>query len=129
MLVGVFLLALFVAKGCQEKQVRVTEEQAVEKANAAIDFEPTYTQVRLLRQGVDRKAFWFVSLSRPIGFSGDRADLFEALAVVEIDARTGEITSVKEQSAEDTRAAKKEAALRDEDEAVRLKLQELQGRS
>ena len=94
-------------------------------ANKQIDFEPTYTQVRLLRQGINRKAYWFVSLSIPIGFQGDRADLFAALSVVEIDAQTGEVTSIKSQSAEDTAKAKEEAARRDEDAAVQEKLREL----
>ena len=83
-----------------------------------VDFEPTYTQVRLLRQGINRKAYWFVSLSIPIGFDGDRPDLFAALAVVQIDAASGEIVSIKEQSAEETKKAKQEAARRDVDEAA-----------
>ncbi len=32
-----------------------------------VDFEPTYTQVRFIRQGINRAPFWFVSLSIPIG--------------------------------------------------------------
>lgn len=124
-LVGVLALAFFVAKGCQERQVQVTEEQAVATAEKAVDFDPSYVQVRLLRQGINRQAVWFVSLSIPIGFDGDRADLFKELTVVQIDARTGEVTKIEEQSAEDAKAAQVEAARRDEGELVREKLQEV----
>jgi hypothetical protein len=96
----------------------------VATANAQVDFEPTFTQVRLLRQGINRKAYWFVSLSIPIGFQGDRPDLFAALSVVEIDAKTGRVTSIQQQSAKDTAKAKAEAARRDVDEAVQEKLRE-----
>ena len=68
MLGGILVLAFFVAKGRQDEQVAVTQEDAVATANEAVDFEPTFTQVRLLRQGINRKAYWFVSLSIPIGF-------------------------------------------------------------
>ena len=123
-LVGLLALAFFVAKGCQERQVRFTQEEAVAKANEAVDFEPTYTQVRLLRQGINRKAYWFVSLSIPIGFDGDRPDLFAALSVVQIDATSGEIAKIEEQSAEEANKAKVEAARRDQEEAVQQKIEE-----
>ncbi len=123
-LLGVLGLAFVVAKGCQDEQVQVTQEEAVEIANDEVDFEPTYTQVRLLRQGINRQAFWFVSLSVPVGFSGDRPDLFEALTVVEIDAKSGDVSSVKNQSAEDTAAAKAEAKKRDQEAEVQQKLDE-----
>ncbi len=121
---GILVLAFFVAKGCQDEQVAVTQEDAVATANEALDFEPTFTQVRLLRQGINRKAYWFVSLSIPIGFDGDRPDLFAALSVVKIDAGSGEIASIQEQSAEETKKAKAEAARRDQDEAVQQKIEE-----
>ena len=124
MLAGILVLAFFVAKGCQDRQVQVTQDEAVATANEQVDFEPTYTQVRLLRQGINRKAFWFVSLSIPIGFNGDRPDLFAALAVVQIDATSGDVDSIKLQSAKETKAAKAEAARRDEDEAVQDKIEE-----
>jgi hypothetical protein len=123
-LAGILVLALVVAKGCQDRQVKLTQEEAVEKAKEVVDFKPTYIQVRLLRQGINRKAFWFVSLSIPIGFQGDRADLFAALSVVEIDATSGEVTSIKSQSAEETARMKREAAERDQDAEVQEKLRE-----
>ncbi|MDP9227631.1 MAG: hypothetical protein M3M99_01095 [Actinomycetota bacterium] len=121
---AILVLAFAVSKGCQDREVAFTQEDAVAKASASVDFEPTFTQVRLLRQGINRKAYWFVSLSRPIGFDGDRPDLFEALAVVKIDASDGEVTEIKLQSAKDTAKAKAEAARRDEDQAVQQKLQQ-----
>ncbi|MSO40935.1 MAG: hypothetical protein EXQ70_03420 [Solirubrobacterales bacterium] len=124
-LAAILVVAFVVAKGCQDLEVQVTQEEAVASANEQVDFTPTYTQVRLLRQGINRKAFWFVSLSRPIGFQGDRPDLFAALAVVEIDAKTGEVTSNKEQSAKETAKAVAEAARRDVDAAVRQRLREV----
>lgn len=120
----ILVLAFVVAKGCQDSQVKLTEEEAVATANAQVDFEPTYTQVRLLRQGINRKAYWFVSLSIPIGFQGDRPDLFAALSVIKIDAKTGQVVENKQQSAEDTKKAKLEAARRDDAEAVQEKLRE-----
>ena len=44
--------------------------------------------------------------------------------MVEIDAGNGEIASIQEQSAEDTKKAKAEAARRDQDEAVQQKIEE-----
>lgn len=123
-LLGILVVAFFVAKGCQDRQVAVTQEEAVTIAKEQVGFEPTYTQVRLLRQGINRQAFWFVSLSIPIGFSGDRPDLFAALTVVEIDAKTGEVASIKEQSPEDTKKAEAEAARRDDAAVVQQKLEE-----
>jgi len=120
----IFVLCIVVAKGCQNDQVKFTQEEAVAKAKESVDFKPTFTQVRLLRQGINRQAFWFVSLSIPIGYSGDRPDLFAALSVVQIDAKSGEVIGIKQQDAKETEKAKAEAARRDEDGAVLEKLQE-----
>lgn len=103
-ILGVLAVALVLAKGCQDSQVRITQERAVETARDQIDFKPTLTQVRLLRQGLTRKPFWFVSLSIPIG-DEDAPDGYRRLAVVEVDARTGEVESVKAQDpAQDVKA-------------------------
>ena len=47
--------------------------------------------------------------------------------MVEIDARTGEVAKIQEQSEEDTQGGEAEAARRDQDEAVQQKLQESGG--
>jgi hypothetical protein len=88
--VGVLLLAFFVARGCQQSQVRITKEQAVATAEREVDFEPDRTQIRLLRQGLTSRPYWIVSLSTP----GRQADTFSRLAVVKIDANTGKVDDV-----------------------------------
>ena len=84
------LLAFFVARSCQQSQVRITKEQAVATAEREVDFEPRRTQVRLLRQGLNSRPYWIVSLSTP----GREADTFSRLAVVKIDANDGEVADV-----------------------------------
>lgn len=91
---AVLLFAFFVARGCQQDQVRVSKEQALVTAKEQIDFTPQNTQIRLLRQGLDTRPFWIVSLSIPKGDSDDR---FSRLALVHIDANTGEVTKVEQQ--------------------------------
>jgi peptidase YpeB-like protein len=83
-------LAFVVARSCQQAQVRLTKEQAIERAEREVDFTPTRTVVRLLRQGLGSKPFWIVSLSIP-----RRDDEgYRRLAVVRIDANTGKVTEV-----------------------------------
>jgi hypothetical protein len=86
----VLLLAFFVARGCQQSQVRITKEQAVATAEREVDFEPRRTQIRLLRQGLTSRPFWIVSLSTP----GPQEGTFTRLAVVKIDANTGKVDEV-----------------------------------
>jgi hypothetical protein len=93
--VGVLLLAFFVAKGCQDAQVRITQQDAVATAKRQIHFKPTLTVVRLLRQGLNRRPFWIVSLSIPIG-DATNPHGFRSLAVVKVDANTGKVDSVEE---------------------------------
>jgi hypothetical protein len=88
-IVLLLILCFFVARTCQQSQIRVTQEQAIATAKDRVRFEPEDTQIRLLRQGLDREPFWVVSLSIP---SGDNT--FSALAVVRIDANTGEVVQV-----------------------------------
>jgi hypothetical protein len=91
--VAVFLLAFFVARSCQQAQVRVGKDQAIEIAEREIDFAPTRTQIRFLRQGISREPFWFVSMGIPLP---DDEERFSKLAVVKIDANTGKVVSVDE---------------------------------
>jgi hypothetical protein len=86
----VLLLAFFVARSCQQSQVRITKEQAVATAEREVDFDPRRTQIRLLRQGLTSRPYWIVSLSTP----GRKADTFTRLAVVKIDANTGKVDDV-----------------------------------
>ncbi len=92
-IVAVLVLAFVVAQTCQRSSIRLDKNQAIAKAKDQVDFKPTHTQIRLLRQGVPSKPFWVVSLSRP----GKAEGTFSALAVVRIDANTGKVETVKEQ--------------------------------
>jgi hypothetical protein len=89
-LVAVLVAAFVVAQTCQKEQVRVTKEQAIDTARDEVSFTPRRTQVRLLRQGLQSKPFWIVSLSVP----GEREDTFNRLATVRVDANTGEVVEV-----------------------------------
>ena len=84
------LFAFFVVRGCQEEEIRISQEQAVEIAREQVDFEPRRTQIRFLRQGLNGKPNWVVSLSIP----GANDNEFRRLAVVRIDANTGEVNGI-----------------------------------
>jgi len=88
--VGVLVLAFVISRGSQSE---VTQDQAVAKATEQVDFVPEDTQVRFLRQGIDRHPFWVVSLSTPS--KDDQTYLH--LAVLRIDAESGEIVEFREQ--------------------------------
>ena len=88
--VGVLLLAFVVAKSCQQSQIRYTKEQAVATAEREVDFEPRRTQVRLLREGLNSRPYWIVSLSVP----GEGDGEFRRLALVKLDANTGKVAEV-----------------------------------
>jgi hypothetical protein len=81
-----------VSQTCQKSQIRVTKEQAIASAERQVDFEPESTQVRLLRQGINSKPFWIVSLSVP-----RRDGAFKELAVVRLDANSGKVVDLKVQ--------------------------------
>jgi hypothetical protein len=92
--VAVFVLALVVARTCQEARVRVEKDQAIAIAKREVDFVPRETQIRFLRQGIGREPFWFVSLGVPIDDRDDGG--FSQLAVVKIDANTGKVDSIEQ---------------------------------
>ena len=96
-MIALVVLAAFVARSCQQSQIRSSKEQAIAIADRQIDFNPGSTQIRMLRQGLNRKPFWFVSLSDPIGSVVDPQG-FTRLVVVEIDANTGKVENVDNQS-------------------------------
>jgi hypothetical protein len=87
----VLVAAFVVAQTCQKDQVRVSEQQAIEIARDQVSFEPERTQVRMLRQGLGSKPFWIVALSIP----GQTEGTFRRIAVVRVDANTGEVTDVE----------------------------------
>jgi hypothetical protein len=90
-IVAVLVVAFVAAQTCQQSQIRIDKDQAIATAKQEIDFTPTRTQIRLLRQGITSEPYWIVSLSIPT----DRNDVFRKLALVKIDANSGKVHSVK----------------------------------
>jgi hypothetical protein len=90
-IVAVLAAAFVFAQTCQKDQLRVSKEQAIATARGEVDFSPERTQIRLLRQGINSKPFWIVSLSIP----GARQDTFRRLTVVRVDANTGKVEEVQ----------------------------------
>jgi hypothetical protein len=88
---GVLVLAFVVAQTCQKSSIRFNKAQAIAKAEAQVDFTPKREQIRFLRQGLNSKPYWVVSLSRP----GKRRGTFSELAVVRINGNTGRVEDVK----------------------------------
>lgn len=105
---ALILLAFLVSRSCQQSQIRVTKGQAIAIAKHQVHFKPKSTQIRLLRQGLNRKPFWFVSLSNPIGSPTD-PEGFTRLAVVKIDANTGTVEEVNKESAGPPSPAKRKS--------------------
>lgn len=92
-IVAVLVLAFIAAQTCQKSSIRLDKNQAIAKATQRVDFRPTRTQIRLLRQGITSTPYWVVSLSRP----GKRPDTFSELAVIRINANTGKVETVSQQ--------------------------------
>ena len=91
LLVALFVLTLGVSRSCQQSQVRISKEQAIAAAKARVAFAPRQTQVRFVRQGLNARPYWAVSLSVP-GSNGT----FRNLATVRVDANTGKVAAVTE---------------------------------
>lgn len=68
----------------------MTQERALVTARKQIDFTPNRTQIRLVRQGINSRPIWAVSLSIARGSSGG----YERVATVRIDANTGKVVAV-----------------------------------
>jgi hypothetical protein len=91
-LLVVLLAAFLVSRSCGSSGVEISQERAIAIAKRQLDFEPECVQVRVFRGGLRSQAFWAVSL-----WTLDRQGRFERVAVVQINATTGEVTSVNEQ--------------------------------
>jgi hypothetical protein len=102
--VAVLVLAFVVSRACQQAEIDVTQEEALAIATEQVDFEPEDPQIRLLRQGIDRAPYWIVSLST-LAPGGQR---YEELAVVRIDARTGEVVEFRQEEKKPERGVKGE---------------------
>jgi len=102
---AVFVFAFVVVRGCQQSQVRISEEQAIALAQEQVDFEPEHVQIRLLRQGLSSKPFWFVVLSVPT--QKDDSD-FAKLVQFRVDANTGEVEEVTQGEARQRKLRQKQ---------------------
>jgi hypothetical protein len=91
LLVGLFAVTLVVSRSCQQAQVRISKEHAIASARERVGFTPRRTQVRLVRQGLNARPYWAVSLSVP-----GRGGTFRRLATVRVDANTGKVAAVDE---------------------------------
>jgi hypothetical protein len=89
-IIAILAAAFVVAQTCQKSQIRLNKNQAIAKAEAQVGFTPKRVQIRLLRQGLNSKPFWIVSLSSP----GKRIGTFSELAVIRINANTGKVASI-----------------------------------
>jgi hypothetical protein len=88
---AVLVAATFlVAQSCQQSQIRFDQDRAIATARPQAGFEPTRTQVRLVRQGLDGHPYWAVSFSVPAP-SGDG---YTRLTTVRVDANTGKVDAV-----------------------------------
>ena len=92
LVIALVLVAAFVfAQTCQKDQVRVTKEQAIATAREQVSFTPQRAQIRLLRQGINSRPVWIVSLTIP----GETEDTFKRIALVRVNAHTGEVEDVE----------------------------------
>jgi len=78
------------AQSCQQRQVRLSQEQAIAKARPELGFKPEQTQIRLVRQGLTGRPYWAISFSVPAA-SGDG---YAKLTTVRVDANTGAIEAI-----------------------------------
>jgi hypothetical protein len=90
LVVGIFALSLVAAQTCQKRQIRVTKGAAVATATRAVDFKPTRTQVRFVRQGLNGHPYWAVSLAIPRR-SGKG---FERVTTARVDANNGKLVAL-----------------------------------
>ena len=85
-IVALLAVTFVAAQSCQQSQIRIEQEQAIELARPEAGFDPDRTQIRLVRQGLNGRPYWAISFSK---FSpGAR------VTTVRIDANTGKIEAV-----------------------------------
>ena len=89
LVVGLFAICLAVAASCQRHQIRITQQTAIVTATRHADFRPQRTQVRLVRQGLNGRPFWAISLSIP----AKNGNGYERVSVARVDANTGKLVA------------------------------------
>ncbi len=85
-----FAAALVFSLSCQRSQIRISKDQAITIALRQVDFQPTRTQIRFVRQGLQGAPYWAVSLSKP----SPNGRVYRRLAVIQLNANTGDVTKV-----------------------------------
>jgi hypothetical protein len=95
--VGLVALTFVASRSCQQDQIRITKEQAIATAERQVKFDPTRVQVRMLRQGLNSRPNWVVSLSIPRRGTTIAQEEFKELALIRVDANTGKVVDVKVQ--------------------------------
>jgi hypothetical protein len=96
--VAVLVALTFVAsRSCQQDQIRISKQQAIATAERQVQFNPTRVQIRMLRQGLNSRPNWVVSLSIPESRAVTPEQKFKELALVRVDANTGKVVDVKVQ--------------------------------
>lgn len=88
LLVVVLLFALLVSRSCGDNRPRVDSKEAIRIAKAQIDFTPAGVQVKNVPRSLQQRRVWVVSLYTGTPTAPEKCRL------VEIDARTGDVTSV-----------------------------------
>jgi hypothetical protein len=86
---GVLLVALVATRACQERDIRIDDDQARATALEAIDFEPEKTSTRFVRRGVRSHPYYAISFSR-----GAEGQPGARLVTVLVDARGGDVEEV-----------------------------------
>ena len=94
---GLALLTFVASRSCQQDQIRITKQQAIATAERQVQFDPTRVQIRMLRQGLNSRPNWVVSLSIPDSRAVTPEQKFKELALVRVDANTGKVVDVKVQ--------------------------------
>ena len=94
---GLVALTFVASRSCQQDQIRISKEQAIATAERQVNFDPTRVQVRMLRQGLNSRPNWVVSLSIPDSRVVTPEQKFKELALVRVDANTGKVVSVQVQ--------------------------------
>ena len=89
LVVGLFAICFAVAASCQRHQIRITQQAAIATATRHADFHPQRTQVRLVRQGLNGRPFWAISLSIP----AKNGNGYERVSVARVDANTGKLVA------------------------------------
>ncbi len=93
MIAAVLVAAFLVSRSCGTSDIKTSQDEAVATVTERADFAPEDTQVRLLRQGIDRHPFWIVSLSTP----NPDGETYAELAIARVDASTGEVVEFRQQ--------------------------------